>query len=341
MPQKWDEPKREQEEEPRERLDAPVDSQMSELDTLRVDEQVDGEKGPERKGPEEKEPEEEEKDERRGGLDSVRSYLKDIRKSALLTADEEKKLARRIARGDPEARRRMIESNLRLVVSMAKRYMNRGLPFSDIIEEGNIGLMKAVEKFNPRLGFRFSTYASWWIKQSIDRAIINQGKLIRLPVHVVERINHYLSVLEQLVQEHGREPTRREIAKRMRKPIAEIEQTQQLLRKTYSLESPIGASQETTLKDVIEDSKQISPAAQAEGIDTRDEIREWMVGLKPNERQVIILRFGLEGDEPHTLEEIGKLFGLTRERVRQIEAVALGKLRTIIASRTIRKDELL
>jgi len=284
---------------------------------------------------------EEEEEESSSGLDAVKTYLKEIRKSTLLTFKDEQSLAKRIAKGDHSARQRMIESNLRLVVSIGKRYMNRGLPFSDIIEEGNIGLIKAVEKFNWRKGFRFSTYASWWIKQSIERAIINQGKLIRLPVHVVERVNHYLAHLEDLVQDLGREPDTQEIGKRMKIAADEVEEIQQLLKKTYSLETPIGANKETYLKDIIEDTSQILPSTKAEGIRRREDILRWMEILKENEKQVIVLRFGLDGDEPKTLEDIGKVFGLTRERVRQIEAAALAKLRAIITQKTIQVDEMI
>ncbi|MDC4203409.1 MAG: sigma-70 family RNA polymerase sigma factor [Candidatus Manganitrophus sp.] len=284
---------------------------------------------------------EEEEDRYAPPADAVKTYLRDIRRSTLLTFKEEVMLAKKIAKGDEAARQRMIESNLRLVVSIGKRYMNRGLPFSDIIEEGNIGLIKAVEKYNHRKGFRFSTYASWWIRQSIERAIINQSKLIRLPVHVVERVNHYLSHVEDLVQELGREPQTDEISKKMKIHPEDVDHIQQLLRKTYSLDSPIAANKETALRDVIEDTSQISPITKAEGVRRREDILRWMSLLKDNERQVIVLRFGLEGDEPHTLEEIGKVFGLTRERVRQIESSALRKLRTIITEKTIGPDEIL
>ncbi|MFY9270998.1 MAG: sigma-70 family RNA polymerase sigma factor [Candidatus Manganitrophaceae bacterium] len=273
--------------------------------------------------------------------DAVKTYLRDIRRSTLLTFKEEVMLAKRIGKGDEAARQRMIESNLRLVVSIGKRYMNRGLPFSDIIEEGNIGLIKAVEKYNYRKGFRFSTYASWWIRQSIERAIINQSKLIRLPVHVVERVNHYLSHVEDLVQELGREPEGGEIAQKMKIQGEDVDQIQQLLRKTYSLDSPIAANKETSLRDVIEDTSQVSPMVKAEGVRRREDILEWISKLKDNEQQVLKLRFGLDGDEPYTLEEIGRVFGLTRERVRQIESSALRKLRAIIAEKTIRPDEIL
>ncbi len=275
------------------------------------------------------------------GLDAVKSYLKEIRKSRLLTFEEEQALAKKIAKGDQKARQKMIEANLRLVVSIGKRYINRGLPFSDIIEEGNIGLIKAVEKFNYKRGFKFSTYGSWWIRQSIERAIINQSKLIRLPVHVVEKINHYMVVLEDLMQILGREPTTQEIAKKLGASEREVVNLQQLIRKSYSLESPIAHGHETSLKDIIEDTSRISPSKSAEGIKRREEILDWLKTLKDNEQEVIRLRFGLDGGEPQTLEEIGKIFGLTRERVRQIESSALSKLRAIIVKKTIKPEEIL
>lgn len=276
-----------------------------------------------------------------GGMDAVKSYLKEIRRSTLLTFADEQRLAKLIEKGDAKAREQMIESNLRLVVSIGKRYINRGLPFSDVLEEGNIGLIKAVEKFNYRRGFKFSTYASWWIRQSIERAIINQSKLIRLPVHVVEKVNHYLQAVDALMQEYDRDPNAKEISRRLRIPVEEVVHLQQLIRKTYSLESPIGTAQETTLKDIIEDTSQVSPATSAEGIRRREDIIRWMKVLKPNEQKVLVMRFGLDGDEPHTLEEIGKVFGLTRERVRQIEAGALTKLRVVIGKKRITADEII
>ncbi|MGH7275285.1 MAG: sigma-70 family RNA polymerase sigma factor [Nitrospiria bacterium] len=289
----------------------------------------------------EEETEEHEEAEVSSGLDAVKSYLKEIRKSKLLTFEEEQSLAKKIAKGDEKARQRMIEANLRLVVSIGKRYINRGLPFSDIIEEGNIGLIKAVEKFNYKRGFKFSTYGSWWIRQSIERAIINQSKLIRLPVHVVEKINHYLVVMENLMQTLDREPTTQEISKKLGVSEREVSNLQQLIRKNYSLESPISHGHETSLKDIIADMSQISPSKSAEGIKRREEILRWLQTLKENESRIIEKRFGLDGGEPQTLEEIGKIFGLTRERVRQIESAALTKLRAIIVKKTIKPEEIL
>ena len=275
------------------------------------------------------------------GPDSVRRYLKEIQKSKLLTFEQEQELGKRIAKGDQEARQKMIESNLRLVVSMGKRYINRGLHFSDIIEEGNIGLIRAVEKFDYRRGFKFSTYASWWIRQAIERAIINQSKLIRLPVHVVEKLNHYLGKVEELVRQLHREPTVSEVAEKMHLDEEEIVDTRKLIRRTYSLDSPIGQSADTLLRDIIEDKSQVSPAIMAIGIKNREEIERWLKTLKENEARVIQLRFGLSGEVPHTLEEIGKMFGFTRERVRQIEHAAINKLRALIEKMMIKSDEML
>lgn len=275
-------------------------------------------------------------------MDAIKSYLKEIRKSVLLTFEQEQDLGKRIQEhGDEDARRQMIESNLRLVVSMGKRYINRGLPFSDIIEEGNIGLIRAVEKFDYKRGFKFSTYASWWIRQAIERAIINQSKMIRLPVHVVEKLNHYMAISEQLMQEMNHIPTAKEVARRMKVKEDEILEIQQLIRKTYSLDSPIGGREDTSLKDVIEDTSQIPPSMMAIGIRNREEIEKWLSTLKENERRVVTLRFGLAGEMSHTLEEIGNVFGLTRERVRQIEHSAITKLRAIIDQKTIKPEEIL
>src|SRR3990172_4145986 len=274
-------------------------------------------------------------------LDVIRSYLHEISQTSLLTFEEEQNLAAKVEKGDPKAREQMIEANLRLVVNIGKRYLNRGLPLADIIEEGNLVLMRAVDKFDYIKGFRFSTYASWWIRQSIERAIINQTKTIRLPVHVAEHINKYLSTVEILIQELGREPQTKEIAKRMKVTNEDIEGLKQLIRKTYSLESPVGDREESYLRDIIADSTINSPAKIAEGISMREEIDRWLAELKNKEREVICLRFGLKGQEPKTLEEIGQRFGLTRERIRQIEAASLAKLRSIIAKKEIKREEVL
>ncbi len=275
------------------------------------------------------------------GLDTVKSYLKEIRNSTLLNFEQEQELGKRVMEGDQQARQQMIESNLRLVISIGKRYMNRGFPFSDIVEEGNLGLIKAVEKFNYKRGFRFSTYASWWIRQFIERAIINQSKLIRLPVHVVERLNRFLSNVEVLGQELGREPKTAEIAERMKISGQDVVNLKQLVRTTCSLDSPIGDGSDTFLRDVIEDPLSISPADTAEGVLRREELLGWVRDLQEKEKTVIILRFGLDGGEAQTLEEIGQNLGLTRERVRQIETAALVKLRGIIQKKTMTQDDLL
>jgi len=275
------------------------------------------------------------------GLDTVKSYLRDIRKSTLLTFEQEQALGKRVLAGDVSARDQMIEANLRLVISIGKRYMNRGFPFSDIVEEGNLGLIKAVEKFNYKRGFRFSTYGSWWIRQFIERAIINQGKLIRLPVHVVERLNRFLSQVELLRQRMGRRPRTDEIALRLKISEEEVTDLKQLVRTTCSLDSPINERTDTYLRDVIEDASGLSPADTAEGVLRREGLMEWVKDLPEKEREVIIKRFGLDGGEDQTLEEIGQGLGLTRERVRQIETAALGKLRSVIEQKTMKQDDLL
>ena len=275
------------------------------------------------------------------GLDTLKSYLREIRRSTLLTFKQEQQLGKRVMAGDEQARQQMIESNLRLVISIGKRYIHRGFPFSDIVEEGNLGLIKAVEKFNYKRGFRFSTYASWWIRQYIERAIINQGKLVRLPVHVVERLNRYLNRAEGLVQELGREPTAEEVAKKMKTTEEEVLDLKQIVRTTCSLDSPINDRADTFLRDVIEDPMCASPADTAEGVMRRTEMMAWVKELPEKEQTVIVSRFGLDGSEARTLEEIGREMGLTRERVRQIEMTALGHLRHTIERKTLTQSDLL
>lgn len=275
------------------------------------------------------------------GLDTLKSYLREVRRSTLLTFKQEQHLGKLVMAGDEQARQQMIESNLRLVISIGKRYMHRGFPFSDIVEEGNLGLIKAVEKFNYKRGFRFSTYASWWIRQYIERAIINQGKLVRLPVHVVERLNRYLGRVEQLVQELGREPMAQEVAVKMKTSEAEVLDLKQLVRTTCSLDSPINDQSDTFLRDVIEDPTGLSPDETADGVRRRTELMAWIKELPDKEQTVIVSRFGLDGDEARTLEEIGRQMGLTRERVRQIEMMALGRLRNTIERKTMTQADLL
>ncbi|WHZ22655.1 MAG: RNA polymerase sigma factor RpoS [Nitrospira sp.] len=282
-----------------------------------------------------------EQSERSEGLDTIKSYLREVRRSTLLNFKQEQSLGKRVMAGDETARQQMIESNLRLVISIGKRYMNRGFPFADIVEEGNLGLIKAVEKFNYKRGFRFSTYASWWIRQFIERAIINQGKLVRLPVHVVERLNRYLGKVEQLVHELGREPRVDEVAAKLKTSEAEVEDLKQLVRTTCSLDSPIGDRQDTFLRDVIEDPLCLSPAETTEGVMRRAELMAWVKELPEKEHTVVLARFGLDGAEARTLEEIGREMGLTRERVRQIETAALVRLRRIIERKTMKRADLL
>jgi len=287
-------------------------------------------------------PDQSERDrDRSEGLDTLKSYLREVRRSTLLTFKQEQQLGKRVMAGDEQARQQMIESNLRLVISIGKRYMHRGFPFSDIVEEGNLGLIKAVEKFNYKRGFRFSTYASWWIRQYIERAIINQGKLVRLPVHVVERLNRYLNRVEQLVQELGREPRAAEVAAKMKTSEDEVLDLKQLVRTTCSLDSPLNDRTDTFLRDVIEDPVGLSPDETADGVRRRTELMAWVRELPEKEQTVIVSRFGLDGDEAKTLEEIGRTMGLTRERVRQIEMAALVRLRNTIERKTMTQADLL
>ena len=275
------------------------------------------------------------------GLDAIKYYLKEIRKTPLLTFEQEQELAKRIAQGDQAARARMIEANLRLVVAIGKKYINRGLQFSDIIEEGNLGLIRAVEKFQYQKGFKFSTYASWWIKQAIERAIVNQTRTIRLPVHIAEIVNTYMRTVRQLTQKLGRDPQIEEIAKKMRITVEKARSISQVVRETYSLDMLIGDQEEDTLKDILQDNNALSPASFSEDIRRREHIDEWLQQLSVSERKVVELRFGLNDGEPKTLDSIGKEFGITRERVRQIETQALNKLRVITRRKKINLEEML
>jgi RNA polymerase sigma factor RpoS len=275
------------------------------------------------------------------GLDAIKYYLKEIRKTPLLTFEQEQELAKRIAQGDQEARAKMIEANLRLVVAIGKKYINRGLQFSDIIEEGNLGLIRAVEKFQYQRGFKFSTYASWWIKQAIERAIVNQTRTIRLPVHIAEIVNSYLRATRQLTQSLGRDPQIEEIAKKMKVTVEKVRSISQVVRETYSLDMLIGDQEEDTLKDILQDNNALSPATVSDEIRRREHIDEWLQQLSVSERKVIEMRFGLTDGEPKTLDSIGKEFGITRERVRQIETQALNKLRAITKRKKIDLEEML
>ena len=275
------------------------------------------------------------------GLDVVQLYLKEMRKTPLLTFEEEQALAKRVSEGDQEARSRMIEANLRLVVSMGKRYINRGLPFADILEEGNLGLIRAVEKFQYQRGFRFSTYASWWIRQAIERAIVNQVKIIRLPVHVAENAYRYNRTVRKMTQELRREPTAKEVAAKMRISVEHARTLSQLLREVYSLDSLIGPEGDDTLKDVIVDDHTPSPSYAIDETSRRRQIDEWISELPETERSVIELRYGLKQNSPQTLNSIGKKFGLTRERVRQIETQAISRIRQLTKSRHIELGDVL
>jgi RNA polymerase sigma factor RpoS len=273
--------------------------------------------------------------------DPIRIYLDEIRRTKLLTAEEELKLAKKVWEGCEDARCLMIESNLRLVVNIAKRYMNRGLPLLDLIEEGNLGLIRAVEKFDYQRGFRFSTYATWWIRQAIERSIVNQARIIRLPVHVSEDITTVLKAERKLFQQLGRDPTMEDIAEHLALPVTKIQYVYQLVRRTSSIETPIGEDDDQELMDLIPDEKAVMPSEQIEDERRVALIYNWLNELMENEKDIIILRFGLDDGEPKTLESIGQRYGVTRERIRQIEASALRKLRKITMRVEIGLDEIL
>ncbi|MFZ5822955.1 MAG: RNA polymerase sigma factor RpoD [Bacillota bacterium] len=259
--------------------------------------------------------------------DPVRMYLKEIGRVPLLSAEEEVELAKRIEQGDEEAKRRLAEANLRLVVSIAKRYVGRGMQFLDLIQEGNLGLIKAVEKFDYRKGYKFSTYATWWIRQAITRAIADQARTIRIPVHMVETINKLIRVTRQLVQELGREPLPEEIAGHMEISVERVREIQKIAQEPVSLETPIGEEEDSHLGDFIEDQDAPAPAEAASFTLLKEQLEEVLESLTPREEKVLRLRFGLDDGRARTLEEVGHVFGVTRERIRQIEAKALRKLR--------------
>ena len=259
--------------------------------------------------------------------DPVRMYLKEIGKIPLLSADEEIELAKRMEKGDPEAKRRLAEANLRLVVSIAKRYVGRGMLFLDLIQEGNLGLIKAVEKFDYKKGYKFSTYATWWIRQAITRAIADQARTIRIPVHMVETINKLIRVSRQLLQELGREPLPEEIAKEMNMPVEKVREIMKISQEPVSLETPIGEEEDSHLGDFIPDEEAPAPAESAAFTLLKEQLMEVLDTLTPREEKVLRLRFGLDDGRARTLEEVGKEFNVTRERIRQIEAKALRKLR--------------
>lgn len=268
--------------------------------------------------------------------DPVRMYLKEIGKVPLLSAEEEIELAKRMELGDQEAKKRLAEANLRLVVSIAKRYVGRGMLFLDLIQEGNLGLIKAVEKFDYRKGYKFSTYATWWIRQAITRAIADQARTIRIPVHMVETINKLIRVSRQLLQELGREPTPEEIAAEMNMPVERVREILKISQEPVSLETPIGEEEDSHLGDFIQDDNVPVPADAAAFTLLKEQLEEVLGTLTEREQKVLTLRFGLEDGRARTLEEVGKEFNVTRERIRQIEAKALRKLRHPSRSRKLK-----
>nr|WP_241575298.1 RNA polymerase sigma factor RpoS [Rosenbergiella nectarea] len=273
-------------------------------------------------------------------LDATQLYLGEIGFSPLLTAEEEIYFARRALRGDVASRRRMIESNLRLVVKISRRYNNRGLPLLDLIEEGNLGLIRAVEKFDPEKGFRFSTYATWWIRQTIERAIMNQTRTIRLPIHIVKELNVYLRTARELTQVLDHEPTAEDIAQKLDKPVEDVSRMLRLNERIASVDTPIGGDSETSLLDMISDDDDNSPEYTNQDNDMKQSIVKWLYELNAKQREVLARRFGLLGYEPATLEDVGQEIGLTRERVRQIQVEGLRRLREILEGQGLSLDAL-
>jgi RNA polymerase primary sigma factor len=269
-------------------------------------------------------------------LDSLRLYLRSIGRVELLTAEEEVQLARRIERGDMDAKRHMIEANLRLVVSIAKSYLGRGLTFLDLIQEGSMGLIRAVEKFDYRRGYKFSTYATWWIRQAVTRAIADKGRTIRIPVHMVEKLNKVIHIERQLIQQLGREPTPEEIARELECGVREVRDVLRLAQQPISLEKPIGEEDDSSLGDFVEDQTAESPFEMAAERLRRENLRRALAALPEREREVIEMRFGLTGERPYTLEEVGRAFNVTRERIRQIENHTLKKLEALPEAQRLR-----
>ncbi len=269
-------------------------------------------------------------------LDSLRLYLRSIGRVDLLTAEQEVILARRIERGDMQAKQQMIEANLRLVVSIAKSYLGRGLTFLDLIQEGSMGLIRAVEKFDYRRGYKFSTYATWWIRQAVTRAIADKGRTIRIPVHMVEKLNKVVHVERQLVQQLGREPTPEEIAIELETTVREVRDVLRMAQQPISLEKPIGEEEESELGDFVEDQTAESPFELAAERLRRENLRRALAALPEREREVIEMRFGLTGERPYTLEEVGRAFNVTRERIRQIENHTLKKLEALPEAQRLR-----
>ncbi|WP_417438087.1 RNA polymerase sigma factor RpoS [Idiomarina sp.] len=273
-------------------------------------------------------------------MDATQLYLGEIGFSPLLTAEEEVFYSRRALKGDKAARRRMIESNLRLVVKIARRYSNRGLPLLDLVEEGNLGLIRAVEKFDPERGFRFSTYATWWIRQTIERAIMNQTRTIRLPIHVVKELNVYLRAARELAHKLDHEPTAEDIAKSLDKPVGDITKMLRLNERIGSVDTPIGGDNDKALLDILTDDADTGPEGVLQDENLKGNITEWLQSLNQKQREVLARRFGLMGYEPSTLEDVGREIGLTRERVRQIQVEALRKLRDSLKQQGLTLDSL-
>ena len=273
-------------------------------------------------------------------LDATQLYLGEIGFSPLLTAEEEVYFARRSLKGCEASRKRMIVSNLRLVVKIARRYNNRGLALLDLIEEGNLGLIRAVEKFDPERGFRFSTYATWWIRQTIERAIMNQTRTIRLPIHVVKELNVYLRASRELSQKLDHEPTAEEIALALDKPVEDVTKMLRLNERITSVDTPIGGENDKALLDIIADEKEFSPEESLQDSDIKSNIVTWLEELNPKQREVLARRFGLMGYEPSTLEDVGAEIGLTRERVRQIQVEALRRLRDMLGHQGLSLENL-
>lgn len=263
-------------------------------------------------------------------MDSIRLYLKDIKKLPLLTPEEEVRLAMKIKRGDKQARAKMIQSNLRLVINIAKRYSNLGVSMMDLIEEGNMGLMKAVEKFNHKKGYRFSTYAAWWIRQYISRAIANQGKTVRMPVYIIELLMRFKKVTEHLTNSYKRKPRSAEVAKRMKIPIKRVKQLNKMVSGISSLNAPIGDEGSTEFLDLIEDENMTSAVDELSNFLTQERIKGLLEKMSKREQKILTLRFGLKDGVSHTLRDTAKNFGITRERVRQIESAAMKKMKEFI-----------
>lgn len=262
-------------------------------------------------------------------LDATQMYLNEIGFSPLLSAEEEVHYARLARKGDEMGRRRMIESNLRLVVKISRRYVNRGLSLLDLIEEGNLGLIRAVEKFDPERGFRFSTYATWWIRQTIERAIMNQTRTIRLPIHVVKELNVYLRAARELAQKLDHEPTAEDIAELLDKPVADVKRMLKLNERVTSVDTPLGPNSDKSILDTIADERMEDPGTELQNDDIQSNLSQWIEELPEKQREVLSRRFGLLGYEPSTLEDVGREIGLTRERVRQIQVEALKRLREV------------